>query len=277
MKILNHRLTEDNGDPIPFIQTPNVSTAVIAPEFLVMHFTAGRSAQSSIEWLTNPRAQASAHLVIGRDGGITQLAAFNRRAWHAGVSRWDGRDDVNSFAIGIELDNQGRLTKDASGKWKAWFGGAVDESEVLVAKHRDESEPAGWQTYTEPQLSAAAGVAALIVSKYGLKDVIGHEDIAPHRKVDPGPAFQMASFRSKVMGREQGVARLLSTTAVLNIRSGPGTEFAPVPGSPLSKGTAVEVLQTQGLWFRVDASASAAGVASDIVGWVHSGFLSGAG
>ena len=70
-----------------------------------MHYTAGASAESSIDWLTNPDARASAHVLIARDGGITQLVPFDRRAWHAGRSRWKDRTGLNGWSFGIELDN----------------------------------------------------------------------------------------------------------------------------------------------------------------------------
>ena len=108
MKIDNHRLIADNGQPVRYVETPNHG-GVMTPEYLVMHYTAGSSAESAVAWLCNPEAKASAHLVIGRDGSITQLAAFNRSAWHAGQSRWAGRNSLNAFSIGIELDNAGKL------------------------------------------------------------------------------------------------------------------------------------------------------------------------
>ncbi len=116
MKVLNHRLHKDEGTPYDFVRSPNQSDP-IEPEYLIMHYTAGRNAQSSINWLVNPQARASAHVVIGADGEITQLVAFNRKAWHAGSSQWAGRIGVNNFSIGIELDNPGALTRRSSG----WF------------------------------------------------------------------------------------------------------------------------------------------------------------
>lgn len=99
MKILAHKLVQDDGTPIPFVRSPDQSGEV-QHDFLVMHYMAGRSAESSVNWLTNPDSRASAHVVIGRDGSITQLVAFNRRAFHVGRSAWLGFDGLNSFSLG---------------------------------------------------------------------------------------------------------------------------------------------------------------------------------
>jgi N-acetylmuramoyl-L-alanine amidase len=88
MKIVDHMLAHDDGTPMPFRESPNWTHDVfLAPEYLVMHFTAGRSAAGSVDWFLDPGARASAHLVVGRDGAITQLVRFDRVAWHVGASR----------------------------------------------------------------------------------------------------------------------------------------------------------------------------------------------
>ena len=89
MKISNGRLCHDDGTPYNYRESPN-KRGLLKPSYLVIHYTAGRNAASTINWLTNPDARASAHIVIGRDGSITQLVPFNRIAWHAGTSQWEG-------------------------------------------------------------------------------------------------------------------------------------------------------------------------------------------
>lgn len=89
MKIKKHRLLNDDDTAVAFEQSPNVGGS-IQPKFLVLHFTAGRSAQESVDWLKSKNAKASAHVVIGRDGSVTQLVPFDRIAWHAGASSWEG-------------------------------------------------------------------------------------------------------------------------------------------------------------------------------------------
>ncbi len=193
MQITDHRLCRDDGKPFPFVESPNKGGRVDS-RYLVMHYTSGASAESSVQWFRNPAARASAHLVIGRDGSITQMVPFDRVAWHAGRSRWEGLTGLNAYAIGIELDNAGRLTRNGD-RWTAWFGTEYADEDVLVAVHKNESAASGWHRYTSIQLDAAVEAANLIVVTYGLLDVVGHDDIAPRRKSDPGPAFPWrASF-----------------------------------------------------------------------------------
>ena len=98
LSIKNHRLV---GDRVTFRATPNHG-AELKARYLVFHYTAGRSAESSIESLCTrkPQGNASAHLVLARDGRIVQLLPFNVIAWHAGVSQWNGLVGLNQASIG---------------------------------------------------------------------------------------------------------------------------------------------------------------------------------
>ncbi|MBZ6076329.1 N-acetylmuramoyl-L-alanine amidase [Microvirga puerhi] len=192
---------ESNGRPVTYIESPNRG-GNLRPLYLIMHYTAGGSAEGAISWFKDPRAKASAHLVIGRDGEVTQMVPFNRVAWHAGRSSWNELEGMNSYAIGIELANAGKLRKNEQGDWVNWASNKVPPAEVTVATHKDETTPAGWQLYTSEQLEAALGVAMALHEAYRFLDILGHEDVSPRRKVDPGPAFPMISFKSKVLGRQ---------------------------------------------------------------------------
>ena len=81
------------------------------PDTVVIHYTAGRSAKSSADYLCRNDIKASAHLVIGREGEIFQLVPFDTVSWHAGKSEFGGRTSLNKYSIGIELDNAGPLDK----------------------------------------------------------------------------------------------------------------------------------------------------------------------
>ncbi|HEX5056308.1 MAG TPA: 1,6-anhydro-N-acetylmuramyl-L-alanine amidase AmpD [Gammaproteobacteria bacterium] len=106
--------------------------------------------------------QVSSHLLIGRGGEIVQYVPFSRRAWHAGVSSYRGRENCNDFSIGIELEG-------------------TDELPYAEAQYRRLTEVVACLLRTYDSLSA--------------QDIVGHSDIAPGRKTDPGPAFDWAYFR----------------------------------------------------------------------------------
>jgi N-acetylmuramoyl-L-alanine amidase len=272
MKILKNRLVAEQGDPkIDFKQTPNTGSA-ITPKFLIMHYTAGVSKSSSVSWLTNKIAKASAHLVIGRDGSITQLAAFNVATWHAGVSRWFNIVGLNNCSIGIELDNAGRMRK-VGNRWQAASGQTYNDNEVTIARHKHEEDATGWHAYTERQINSAFAVSQLLVSHYNLKDILGHEDIAPFRKNDPGPAFAMESFRARLLGRHDDTGDILKTNkASVNLRSIPTIENnTPIKALPIN--TKVELVQVQADWAYVFVIANVTGL-REKYGWVHMSLLS---
>lgn len=270
MDVMDDRLVTDDGEPVPLRESPNVGGEVV-PRYLVMHYTAGTGAEASVNWLTDERARASAHLVVGRDGDITQLVPFDRVAWHAGVSRWEGIEGLNTHSLGIELSNAGRLEQKGQ-KWCAWFGTAFPPEEVMKATHRHEAEPCGWHVFPRAQIEAALEAAIAVVHAYGMDDVVGHEDIAPGRKTDPGPAFPLSSFRARVLGRAADRAPRFETTTHLNIRRGPGTDHERLEAAPLPPGTRVEVLREDERWRLVDVEDEVAGE-SDVQGWVHGGYL----
>lgn len=196
--VVAHRLHHD-GRPVAFRQTPH-GGAPIRPAFLILHYTAGLSASSAVSWFLDPRSKASAHLVVARDGAVTQLMAFDRGCWHAGKSRWQGIDGLNSHSIGIEIVNAGRLTRAGSG-WKSWSGETIPEGQVVVARHPAERESAGWHAYGSAQIAAVMAIGAALHRAYRFREVLGHEDISPGRKVDPGPAFPLAAVASRILGR----------------------------------------------------------------------------
>lgn len=170
---------------------------------LVIHFTSGMSAQSSIDFWKSPEAQgASAHIIIDRDGTVFQCRAFNRTCGHAGVSRWkdptDGlRVGCNAFSIGIELANAGDSVSGSVENPKA-FGKHPLEAGAISAKHKNGGKTSLWEKYPQAQLDACFAVSKALVDHYHLDDVCGHEDIAPERKNDPGPAFPMQKLRESV-------------------------------------------------------------------------------
>ncbi len=124
---------------------------------IVIHYTGMKMAEDALQRLCNPAAEVSAHYMIDEDGSIYRLVAEDKRAWHAGVSEWDGITDINSVSIGIELVNPGHEF--------------------------------GYREFPPAQMEALAALCKDIVSRHEIKTVLGHSDVAPSRKQDPGELF----------------------------------------------------------------------------------------
>ncbi|MDS4013841.1 MAG: N-acetylmuramoyl-L-alanine amidase [Candidatus Accumulibacter sp.] len=264
------RIEDDKliGDLVSYRETPNRGGS-LRPSYLIMHYTAGRSLESSVQSLCTrkPQGNASAHIVLGRDGRIVQLAPFNIVTWHAGVSSWAGLVGLNSHSIGIEMDNAG-LLKRVGNQYQSWFGQVYPEDEVTLAAHRHGGPVSPWHAYSQAQIERALELADLLVGHYGLQDVLGHEDIAPGRKTDPGPAFPLAAVRNHALGREHDTpARYLVTAASLNIRKGPDASFEPVAPA-LRKGTELDLLEARDRWSLVEVVRN-----PDVEGWVSNSFI----
>lgn len=272
MKINNHKISKTLvGEEIEFSATKNKG-GEITPEFIIIHFTAGRSAESSVEWFKNQHAGASAHVVISRDGKITQLVEFNIKAWHAGRSRWAGKENFNNFSIGIELDNPGRLTK-VNDRYYSWFKKEYNVDNVIAATHKHEKELSYWHNYTEAQMQSCFALCKELMMTYDIKDILGHDDIAPYRKSDPGPAFPMESFRAKLIGRDNDTADIYTINSNnVNIRKGAGTEYDSL--GHLQKGKDVEFVSSKNGWFYVYVlEQQMENKEEPVYGWIHNSLL----
>jgi N-acetylmuramoyl-L-alanine amidase len=263
MKIENHRLV---GEGIAQRESPNRG-GIYKPRYLVMHYTASQSPAGAISWLCDPKSKASAHIVLGRDGSITQLVPFNVVAWHAGESQWNGIVGMNKHSIGIEIDNAGKLSK-VGDRFTDAFGKPVAAADVKMAEHKHGGGVQPWHAYSPVQIERAMELAELLCSDYGLEDIIGHEDIARGRKSDPGPAFPLATLQARQAGRKDDAPpRYVVNAPVLNIRKGPGAEFDTVAPA-LKSGTVVTLLEPSDRWSRVEVVGP-----TDIEGWVNNQFI----
>lgn len=194
MKVLaNHRL-----DTAKQLVYHNQSPMNIR-RFLVIHHTAGASALSSYEFWKTPQAkEAEAHILIDRDGTVYQVMPFNQRADHAGKSAWvdpgTGKryEYLNSCSIGIELANAG---PDEPGLDAHDWAKKQPGYKTILSRHKNGGPVLPWECYPAAQLAALYEVCKVLVVRYNLDDLMGHDDIAPNRKVDPGPALDMTALR----------------------------------------------------------------------------------
>lgn len=190
MRIIDHWLSAKNSFKV---RSPNVGD-YHSPDTIVLHYTAGGNAESAVSHLINPLTEVSAHLVVSRDLRIFQLTPFNRIAWHAGKSKWKGRESLNRYSIGVEIENAGKLDY-LDGKFISWFGKEYQENEVISAKHQNSDKNEFWHLFDRKQLDLTLEICRLLIPTYNIKEIVGHDEIAPDRKIDPGPAFPMEEFK----------------------------------------------------------------------------------
>ncbi len=200
MRVIDNRLYHDDGLPCPFVPSPNVSGPLKGIEFVILHFTEGQSAQVAVNILTKKASKRSAHLVVGRDGAITQLVPFNITAWHTGPSSWKDRRGLAPYSIGIELDNAGPMVA-KDGRWLSSFGKAYPPDQVFRGPHKFGGKYRAWHIFPFVQVEATIEAVAALVMTYGSLEILGHDDISPKRKWDPGPAFPMELLRGAVAAR----------------------------------------------------------------------------
>ncbi len=137
---------------------------------LVLHYTDMPSAEAALGRLCDPLAEVSAHYLIDEDGTVVRLVAEARRAWHAGKSRWRGVEGVNAVSLGIELANPGH-------------------------SH-------GYRAFPPAQMTALAALARDLMARHSIppRNVVGHSDIAPERKLDPGELFDWRGLAAEGLG-----------------------------------------------------------------------------
>ena len=139
--------------------SPNFDERLLSVNMVVLHYTGMKDAASAIARLTDPEAKVSAHYLIAEDGQIVRMVNEEKRAWHAGKSFWRGITDINSASVGIEIVNPGHEF--------------------------------GYRAFPVAQIDALIPLMREITLRYRITrgNVVGHSDIAPARKDDPGELF----------------------------------------------------------------------------------------
>jgi N-acetylmuramoyl-L-alanine amidase len=139
--------------------SPNFDARRAPPDMVVLHYTGMKSADDAVARLRDPEARVSAHYVVDEDGSILRLVAEERRAWHAGKGVWQGETDCNAASIGVEIVNPGH-------EW-------------------------GYRDFPDVQIAAVIALLDDVRARWAIADarIIGHSDLAPDRKQDPGERF----------------------------------------------------------------------------------------
>ncbi len=139
--------------------SPNFDERALPISMLVLHYTEMKPVETALEKLCDPDAKVSAHYLITEEGEVIRLVPEKKRAWHAGASFWRGHKDVNSASVGIALDHPGHA--------------------------------GGYRPFCDAQFEALVPLVNRIVKHYDIPraNVVGHSDVAPARKIDPGEFF----------------------------------------------------------------------------------------
>jgi N-acetylmuramoyl-L-alanine amidase len=142
----------------------------VPPSMIIMHYTGMKTEEAALKKLCDPAAKVSAHYFINENGETLNLVEDSRRAWHAGISYWDGITDINSHSIGIELVNPGH-------------------------EH-------GYHEFPGKQMRALTNLCTRLIEKYEIvpSHILGHSDIAPKRKEDPGELFPWKQLAADGIG-----------------------------------------------------------------------------
>ena len=151
--------------------SPNHGPRHAAPiDMLILHYTGMTSAEAALVRLTDPASAVSAHYLIAEDGVVWRLVPEERRAWHAGTASWRGWDDINSASIGIELANPGHEF--------------------------------GYRPFPAAQMAALVALSREILERHPIpaRHVLGHSDVAPLRKEDPGELFDWPTLARAGIG-----------------------------------------------------------------------------
>jgi N-acetylmuramoyl-L-alanine amidase len=139
-------------------------------DILLLHYTDMESAAAALERLCDPSAKVSAHYCVDEDGTVYRLVGEDRRAWHAGAASWAGAGDINARSIGVELVNPGHSC--------------------------------GYRPFPEAQMAALIGLAKAVLARHPIPParVLGHSDVAPARKQDPGELFDWRALAEQGIG-----------------------------------------------------------------------------
>ncbi|MCI3181166.1 N-acetylmuramoyl-L-alanine amidase [Caulobacter sp. CCUG 60055] len=139
--------------------SPNFDARKAPPDMIVLHYTGMRGGEAALARLRDPAAKVSAHYLVEEDGRVFSLVAEERRAWHAGKSFWRGENDINSVSIGVEIVNPGHEF--------------------------------GYRPFPDAQIAAVIELLGEVRGRWDVADarILGHSDVAPGRKQDPGELF----------------------------------------------------------------------------------------
>lgn len=166
--------------------------------FLVIHFTSGATGQSSVDMWRKKADGICAHFVVERDGTVIQACSCNLTCGHAGESKWrdpvtgEVHHNLNNCSIGIEIANAG------SDSGALGWARRQPGFKSIQARHPNGGPVQEWECFYPAQLAAVERLSVALIARYGIHSVVGHDQIAPDRRDDPGPALDWPKFRKAI-------------------------------------------------------------------------------
>jgi len=217
LNIENHQLinTPDDGVELEF-RYGVPSRYAFAPRIAVVHYGVTDSldalwrAQNYRKFFAHVSIDGwSAHTESGPLRGVSKVIQqldFDQRGTHCGSSSYKGSPHCNAFAFGIEIANPGPLKQQTNGSLRTVYEKPWPISDAIEAEHKSGSAPRDWShwaQYSDEEIDLVIQLVGLWRMHYGITDVVGHDDISPGRKSDPGPAFPIEFVRKAVFGAMQ--------------------------------------------------------------------------
>jgi N-acetylmuramoyl-L-alanine amidase len=154
-------------------------------DLLVLHYTGMKNGKEALDKMCDPVAKVSAHYMVDRDGSVVNLVSEDKRAWHAGISCWQGMSSLNDTSLGIEIVNPGH-------EW-------------------------GYIPFTDEQMASVTVLCKEVMARHGIeaRNVVGHSDIAPSRKEDPGELFDWKGLALEGIGLWPDVKKMRKSDETL--------------------------------------------------------------
>jgi len=269
--ILKERKMGEFKHPIisEYHKTTKKSRGVNTKRFGVIHYTAGSRFRRDVELLSVDAAQVSCHYVISPAGDVAKIGSDDDILWHAGKSTWKGFNGLNAHSIGFELTNPGEMAISGN-EAIAWFGDRYPLSECVINGNK------AYLPYGFRQIDALRTLSEALIDYHGtFIEFVGHQDISPDRKIDPGNGIifpygfydKMNEFintrkpNTKVDSEYMDPIKMrVDVSSVLNVRSGPGTTYERIDAK--TNGEKITIARKSGDWLKIEGG-----------GWVHRAYV----
>lgn len=206
MELVNHSLILTNQLTYEVADSGNGEAVAIAerqPEVMesvdmILIKSGTNQLTHNTGYINGNNVESHAHILINRDGLVSQFIPFNEKIAHPIEGSWEGIKDLASKSVTIMFENYGRLVKQGEDYVSA-CGHTIETTDVFTGIHQNEESLSYWQKFTESQIQLAEKIIRCLSSAYQVKYILGYEEVCPGLQTDPGPAFPLEIMRRKIM------------------------------------------------------------------------------